>query len=33
MISLLSFGPEGWGRLILSATLTTLLLSFAALLV
>ena len=33
MISLLSFGPDGWGQLILSAALTTLLLSFAALVV
>ncbi|VXC46660.1 Octopine transport system permease protein OccQ (fragment) [Pantoea brenneri] len=33
MMSLLSFGADGWGRLILSATLTTVLLSFAALLV
>ncbi|HAB23731.1 MAG TPA: ABC transporter permease, partial [Pantoea sp.] len=27
MMSLLSFGPDGWGRLILSAACTTLLLS------
>jgi octopine/nopaline transport system permease protein len=31
MLSLLSFGENGWGTLILSATLTTLLLSLAAL--
>lgn len=33
MLNLLSLGDDGWGRLILSATLTTLLLSVAALLV
>ncbi|MDF7657435.1 ABC transporter permease subunit [Erwiniaceae bacterium L1_54_6] len=33
MMSLLSFGADGWGRLILSATLTTLLLSLAALMI
>ncbi|VTO22569.1 Uncharacterised protein [Klebsiella variicola] len=31
MLNLLSFGENGWGTLILSATLTTLLLSLAAL--
>lgn len=31
MMSLLNFGDDGWGRLILSATFTTLLLSLAAL--
>lgn len=33
MMSLLSFGPDGWGRLILSAACTTLLLSLAALII
>ncbi|HBT4840894.1 TPA: ABC transporter permease, partial [Klebsiella quasipneumoniae subsp. similipneumoniae] len=31
MLNLLSLGENGWGTLILSATLTTLLLSLAAL--
>lgn len=31
MLNLLGLGDDGWGRLILSATLTTLLLSLAAL--
>ena len=33
MMSLLSFGADGWGRLILSAAGTTLLLSLAALMI
>ncbi len=33
MLSLLSFGADGWGRLLLMATLTTLLLSLSALLI
>ena len=32
-MSLLSFGPDGWGRLILSAACTTLLLSLASLII